>query len=111
LAFSQDGRFLAGGTENNISIWDLTTDRVVQTLRITDSRADIASLTFSNDGTFIAAVDARGVLRIWHVINPTVLYSSVDAGLQSVVRVAFSPNSQLLAFQEGSIIRLYGVLR
>src|SRR6266540_1951466 len=61
VAFSPDGRSLAtGGTDGAIVIWDPATWRPVRTLR--GDRSEVGALTFSPDGSLLAAASRQVVL-------------------------------------------------
>jgi WD40 repeat protein len=63
LAFSPDGKFLAGARSGIISLWDARTGSFV---RSTGRGSNAMSLQFSPDGQTVAAVD-REVVKVWRI--------------------------------------------
>ena len=78
LAFSPDGRILAGGTgrytsvgsgyEGIIYLWDAATGQHKET--ITGHTAAVSCLAFSPDGRILVSVGASGQIRLWKVADP-----------------------------------------
>lgn len=95
LAFSPDGRFLAGGGRNGvIYLWDLEARKRAGTLR--DRAESVGALAWSPDGASLVSVGAEGPLHIWDPLARDLLrtlpHTSETAGV-----LAFSPDGQLLA--------------
>jgi WD40 repeat protein len=65
LAFSADGRFLAGGGENDspTRLWDLATGK--ELLRLEGQREVVTSLAFSPDGKRLASGLRNGLALVW----------------------------------------------
>ncbi len=69
IAFSSDGQKLAGATDENIHLWDLTTGEHNATL---EGHTDwIQSIVFSPDNATLASVDSDRTLRLWDVATAT----------------------------------------
>ncbi|HEY1860061.1 MAG TPA: WD40 repeat domain-containing protein [Gemmataceae bacterium] len=104
LAFSPDGRTLAGPDyEGNIILWDTTTAKVRTTIKQEDQRR-VSSLAFSPDGkTFAAAIGDRpgrghepGLIVVWDA-GTGKRRLTLSGHTNAVLSVAFSPDGKLLA--------------
>ncbi|MFK0255155.1 AAA family ATPase [Streptomyces sp. NPDC090445] len=123
LAFTPDGRFLAGATagsgndaiERSVLLWDLTKPDRPQPLAGTQisERGFVMSLAFSPDGRLMATGTADGVLRLWHTADPArgITLAGELRGHQSDVRaVAFSPDGRsLVSGGADNTVRLWDV--
>ncbi|MEZ6076964.1 MAG: protein kinase [Pirellulaceae bacterium] len=73
LAFSPDGKYLAGGHKGEVKLWDVVTGTVVQ--RYGDHQHDILNICFSPDGRRLLSSDGgdvdhkhiSGVVYVWDV--------------------------------------------
>jgi len=98
LAFSRDGRTLAGGvTDGTIRLWDPENGH--PTALLTDAGwNDPVEVAFHPDGTTLA--DARGAVHLWDLASgrttATLTLSRGDT-VDSAWCVAFSPDGALLA--------------
>lgn len=97
LAFSPDGRLLAGS--NDARIWDLTKPGSAALILTPGEGASQAmGLAFSPDGKRLAARDTRDTIEIWDMGNPTapslVLGDRTQFGGLSI---AFSPDGKTIA--------------
>jgi WD40 repeat protein len=108
VAFSPDGRFLAaGGTENDITIWDLSTGQKVQSFR---QGTGMYGLAYSPDGSLLASAVADRTVKLWEVATGRLLYSLRHQ--DDVLAVAFSPDGSLLASGGyDNLVSLWGVTR
>ncbi|MEZ4860215.1 MAG: BTAD domain-containing putative transcriptional regulator [Caldilineaceae bacterium] len=102
LAFSPDGRLLAGGNQDSkIYLWDADTGQLVQTL---NSHIDaVWTVAFSPDGQWLASAGNDCIIRLWAVGDLAVGLSASAClvrsltGHSGVVRqVAFSPDGEWL---------------
>jgi WD40 repeat protein len=123
MALSPDKKLLAVADRAEIWIIELATSRTVQRLAARAPTAEergANSLSWSNDGRFLAAGGMRGVITLWrwdsaqNKFNPggTPLASSPVAEVSGdTVEVAFSPDSKTLAgFGSDGSIALYSTL-
>jgi WD40 repeat protein/serine/threonine protein kinase len=94
VAFSADGRFLAGGAEDHhIHLWDAGNGRHVRTL---PGHFTVWSVAFHPEGQRLASAYNDNTIRLWDLqTNQEVL--SLKGHSNSVNCVAFSPNGHLLA--------------
>jgi WD40 repeat protein len=104
LAFSGDGRWLATagnwtGTQPPLRLWDVRRARLVKTSLLSPPPAYATDVTFSPDGTRLAAAvnDGNGATAIEILSVPGLAQvKTVPAGAGTSVR--FSPDGRLLVF-------------
>ncbi len=69
IAFSPDGKFIAGGTDNrSIKIWRVKNGKEIQTYKSGES-VYVHSVDYSPDGRFIAAGMEDGSICVWNLKN------------------------------------------
>ena len=104
LAFSSDGRTLAGGqSDGKISLWSVGTGVFLHaTAAVANSIGShpILSLAFSPDGETLAAGVEDGTLRLWDVKTATHL-DTIGYMPSNIRSIAFSPDGKTLAIGSG----------
>jgi WD40 repeat protein len=102
VAFSRDGKLLAGGGKKIAQVWDVETGNEVFSFR--EHRTEIHSVAFHPDGDYLASGDADGKVAIWYM--PPRLPAQQGVARQTrflpghtddVPAIAFSPNGRYLA--------------
>jgi WD40 repeat protein len=100
LAFSPDGRWLAGGGEDaTIRIWDAGSGKLHAHLQDADIEQPVSALVFSPDSTQLASGSALGTaVWLWNVAGgePELLIPDALDGC-TVESLAFHPQGRLLA--------------
>ncbi|MCU7725388.1 hypothetical protein ODJ79_16805 [Actinoplanes sp. KI2] len=107
VAFSPDGRTLAGGDERDVRLWDVTDPRRPAGT-LTGHTAVVSMIAFSPDGRTLATASYDHTARLWDLARGT---SSVVRGHTGLVySVAFSPDGRTLATGSGdATARLWNV--
>jgi len=101
LAFSPDGRILAGDTTGGIQLRDVRTQQPLGRLL---PAGELLALTFSPDGRRLAAAEGGGStrrVRVWDVRTRRQVMSARAGGA-----VAFDPSGRLLAVAGGRFVRV-----
>jgi WD40 repeat protein len=108
LAFSPNGKVLAaGGMDHTITLWDLTTGRVIgRPLR--GHTDNVYGIAFSPDGKHLASGSGDNTIRIWSVGTGELVGAPLIGHTGKVYSVAFSPDGKTLASGSGDkTIRLW----
>ncbi|HLZ30940.1 MAG TPA: hypothetical protein VKV73_26785 [Chloroflexota bacterium] len=97
IAFSPDGKYLAGGGAQDITVWELTAGTPPKTLvhQSTD-HGDVNSVAFSADGKYLAGASILG-LDLWDVATWKAVPITTVLNQGVLDAFAFSPDSQSLA--------------
>ncbi|WP_433466361.1 protein kinase domain-containing protein [Spirillospora sp. CA-128828] len=95
IAITGDGRTLAaGGLDATITLWDLSTGRVLRTI---DKTGWVSALAFSPDGRSLASsASSAGVLLIWDAATGRIKVN-VRTGQFGLNSVAYSPDGRMIA--------------
>jgi WD40 repeat protein len=96
VAFSPDGSRLASVAGDGVRFWDPVSARAVGG-RLTGSAVSATAVTFSADGSLLAAGDAAGNIRLWDSGTGDPVGNPLAGHTGSVSALAFSPDSRLLA--------------
>ncbi len=99
LAFSNDSRYLASGSFQEVTLWDLHTGMLRQ--KITGFADRVVALAFSADSKQLAAAGGapteNGELRVFEVATQKLIVDIKNAHSDQVFGVAFSPDGTKLA--------------
>lgn len=100
LAWSPNSKLLASATSLNpnsndpsIRIWDMETGQAAAVL---NEREEVAALSWSPDGNFLATAGYDGALRIWDTQTSQIIQDVNSSGL-FFTAVAWSSDSQYIA--------------
>ncbi|MBD2355360.1 serine/threonine protein kinase [Tolypothrix sp. FACHB-123] len=94
LAFSPDGKILASGDEKIIKLWNLSTQKLINTL--SGHSQAVKSVNFSPDGKILASASDDRTIKLWNIHTSQEICTLVGHS-HAVKSVAFSPNGQILA--------------
>lgn len=109
LAFSPDGRMLAGGSNlGAVHLWDAHTGTKFFTLKEHSNR--IRALAFSPDGKTLASGTANGEISLWNTADGTQNNAIILEPRAIVSQLLFSMDGKILVSGNGSgIIQLWDV--
>jgi WD40 repeat protein len=98
LAFASHAPVVAAGAPNSrVKMWDASSGRV---LNLLGGPLDVSGFTkdvaLSPDGTLVASMHSRAVLRVWNVASGRKLFQ-VEAQTGIGTGVAFSPTGRMVA--------------
>lgn len=92
ISFSPDGKYLAGGNfNNNIDIWEVSTGKVIKTLKGHESKIQIIS--YSPDGKSIASAAEDIKLKIWSTES---WKNTIDVHQNQQYTLCFSPDGKFI---------------
>ncbi|WP_020473891.1 WD40 repeat domain-containing protein [Zavarzinella formosa] len=104
VAFSMDGKQVAGRFENKAVIWDASTGKPVAMLVGSDPSSDgtVMRVAFSPDGQHLAVGHQMGLVRIWDITTGKPIADLARSGKvgdlsRSITALAYSPDGKLLA--------------
>jgi WD40 repeat protein len=115
--FSPDGKILATTSDVNnedVQLWNTSNGQTIRTLSPTSTNnsppfGQIHSLSFSPDGTKIAAGSNDYEVYVWN-LNPGMLLHTIDLGQNNPGEaVAFSPDSKALAVMTDYKVTIWDV--
>src|SRR5262249_38809527 len=93
LLFSPDGKTLAVGTSNNITLWELATSKPT---RLSWDLPQFYCYVFSPDGTTLAAVTSDGTVKLWDLAAVEQV-GALQGVRTRILALAFSPDTATLA--------------
>jgi WD40 repeat protein len=93
MAFSLDGRHLAGGADLGAYVWDIAAGKKAN---ISPPFGGSASSVFSPDGKWVATADPDGFVRVYDPNTGALHTATALQTLLEPMTVAFSPNGETL---------------
>jgi RNA polymerase sigma factor (sigma-70 family) len=108
VAFSPDGKFLAGGEmeDNSIRLWETATGRELHKLE--GHPGQVFCLAFAPDGKVLASGGTDGMIRLHDLTTGQTVRQFKAGSLNYYAQLAFSPDGKLLASAgTDKVIRLW----
>jgi WD40 repeat protein len=97
VAFSPDGKYVAGGGADDITVWELPAGTSPQTLvHQSTEHGSVNSVAFSADGRYLAGASIMG-LDLWDTATWKAMPITTALNQGVLDAFAFSPDSQVLA--------------
>jgi WD40 repeat protein len=96
-AFSSDGKLIATGSDSQVRIFQVRSQRLLATIGAQDS--SIRSVCFSPDASVLAAASGNAQVRRWNISDPTRPrpLPPLTGHTAFVPQIAFSPDGKTLA--------------
>jgi WD40 repeat protein len=112
VAFSPDGRTLAGGyADNSVKYWDVASGKNTSTVEAATGFLGVTSLAFSPNGKILASSSGGEdcTIRLWNVANG--MNTGKLIGHSNVIEsVAFIDNKTLASCSADKTIKLWDIL-
>jgi WD40 repeat protein len=116
IAFSPDGRFLAGAAAKGAQLFNVAKQtRSGPPLPVANRVSSVfpgneaASVVFSGDGGLLAVGDAAGQIRVWKVGTRRLAGAPMTDGHAGVTNVAFDPRGRYLGAITGGHVALWNL--
>jgi WD40 repeat protein/transcriptional regulator with XRE-family HTH domain len=114
VAFSPNGKLLATADGGMVRLWNPVTRRPVGASLQTGSgtHGGVSAVAFSPNGKLLTTIDHGGTVRVWNPVTGqpagVPIHARPEGGpLVGLERVAFSPDSKLLASADGGTVQLW----
>jgi len=107
LAFSPDAQLVAGGGDDEITVWTASTGEPVAHLAAPPG--GVRAIGFHHGGALLAAGGPTGELAVWEATTGT-LRASVTATGGDVVSLAFAPDGRLAVLHQDGQVELVNLL-
>lgn len=109
LAYSPDGLILAAGTGHGaVQLWEMKSQRLLDSLVRHEPESRIDTLTFSPDGKILASWTRDGI-ELWNIDTRSHL-ATLRRHTHRIAALAFSPNGETLASRaENDTVKLWEI--
>ncbi|HKP52526.1 MAG TPA: TIR domain-containing protein [Chloroflexia bacterium] len=97
IAFSPDGKTIASGSEDSVTLWDVATRARTGPPYFAENTGWVRSVAFSPDGKWLASGGEDRSVVLWDVTTKVIVGQTKPEHKDGVLGVAFSPDSKLLA--------------
>lgn len=111
LAFSADGRRIVCGTYlgEDILVWDLATVKVI-TGPFCGQKAQLYSIAFSPDGSYICSGSKDGIIRLWVSTDADIAPTLFHGHTSGVTSVAFSSDGHyIVSGSDDKTVRIWDI--
>lgn len=102
VAFSRDGKLLAGGGRDGVvRLWDVSSGASVGVIRA--GANGVSSVAFSPRVRMLASADGTRMIKLWDVPSGRQIGRLTGEANESISQVVFSPDGQTLASASGIV--------
>ncbi len=103
----QKTRLASGGNDNNVTLWDMKTGKVLEVLK--GHEDDVSSLAFDPAGNLLASASYDNTARLWDVKTGKLIHK-LTGHANDIQKITFSPDGmQIATGSRDGAIRLWDV--
>lgn len=101
---NQQAQMVAAGSYQTVSVWDIGTGELVQTLE--EFMGRISGLTMSPDGRYLAVADSSNHLRVWRTGDWIPTHDIQITQIDLITAIGFSHDGMLVAMggENGAVV-------
>lgn len=98
LDFSSNGRWIATGSENKVSIWDWSIPKIIQSYE--EGEASITGVVFSHIHHWLVYATSNGRIKVWDWKQDRLL-ADIECSKMEISAICFSPDERFILSASG----------